>query len=172
MDNMIQFSTTMEELHKNVYRLRSKAMKHFGLGISDLTCLMMLKKNPEGLTSTELSRECRIDKALISRTVRKLTEMGVIAYAHPRLPETTEKDSEQSNIIRRGAYRVRLKLTEAGVKMSDDLFKVAGNAASYSMQGMDDAEIAAFMCTLEKINEKFKEYMAGLEEQKFAGMAD
>ena len=72
MENAIIFSSTIEEIQKNIQRLKTQSMRQAGLGISDMSCLMMLKKHPEGLSSTELSRHCHLDKALISRTVQKL----------------------------------------------------------------------------------------------------
>ena len=160
MEQLQELSITVEELQKSILRLRSKAMKRHGLGVSDMSCLMMLKQSPAGLTSTELSRQCHVDKALISRTVKKLTERGIIAYVTPRITAATaaEEDGEHP-VQRRGAYRIRLRLTELGEKMVQELYDVAGAASAYASQDISDTEMYSFMCTLQKVNVRFKEYV-------------
>ena len=157
MDNFFIFSSAAEELQRNIQRLKSKSMKLFGLGSSDLACMMTLKQKPEGLTSTELSRECRVDKALVSRTVKKLLEMKIIAYETPRLPKSSAEDVKKG-ILRRGAYRIRLRLTERGDNMVKSLYNIAGKAAAYATDDIDAAEMNKFIQTLITINERFRHY--------------
>ena len=158
MDNIIAFSAAIEELQRNIHRLKGKAMRTFGLGISDLNCLITLKRNPDGLTSTELSRHCRLDKALISRTVRKLIEKGAIAYEQPRFVEVEDPKSE-GGVIRRGAYRIRLRLTKLGEEMTQELYHVAADAATFAIHSIDPGEVALFLSTLEKVGANFQEYV-------------
>ena len=160
MENVIIFSSTIEEIQKNIQRLKTKSMRNAGLGISDMNCLMMLKKHTEGLSSTELSRNCHLDKALISRTVQKLLKKELIAYDYPRLP--LNADPVEDGVVRRGAYRVPLHLTEEGEKLTRELYDIAGGAAKYIADHIDEAEMGAFYNTLEKISQNLKEYMVGI----------
>jgi DNA-binding MarR family transcriptional regulator len=157
MNNFYIFSSAAEELQRNIQRLKSKSMKLYGLGSSDMACIMTLKQNPDGLTSTELSRECHVDKALVSRTVKKLLEMNIIAYETPRLPKFSAEDKKKG-ILRRGAYRIRLKLTEQGNDMVDNLYDIAAKAAAYATDDIDAAEMNKFIQTLTAINERFRNY--------------
>jgi DNA-binding MarR family transcriptional regulator len=158
MDNAIIFSSTIEEIQKNIQRLKTQSMRRAGLGISDMSCLMMLKKHPEGLSSTELSRHCHLDKALISRTVQKLIKKEVIAYDYPRLPAIREPDPE--GVVRRGAYRVPLHLTEEGAKLTDELYGVAAAAATYIAEHIDEQDMAVFYRTLDKVSQNLKDFLA------------
>ena len=159
MNNICAFSSSVEELQKNIHYVKSQAMKAYGLGTSDLNCLMMLKKFPEGLTSTELSNACRVDKALISRTVKKLIGEDVIIYAQPRLPAPTVPEDTPLKTVRRGAYRVRLILTEKGEQMAKELCTVANKAITSVMQGIDSDELMSFFNTLEKVSKRFSDYV-------------
>ncbi len=170
------FSSTAEELQKNIHRLKSTAMRQFGLGTSDLACMIELKHTPQGLTSTELSRVCHVDKALISRTVKKLISMNLLVYETPRIvrneesdPDTAETDGNAENPkkpVRRGAYRIRLQLTEAGEKMADRICNIASEAAAYATQTISDCEMERFNATLSEINERFKQYMKDIFHQE------
>ena len=157
MENVIIFSSTIEEIQKNIQRLKTQSMRKAGLGISDMSCLMMLKKHPEGLSSTELSRHCRLDKALISRTVQKLLKKELIAYDYPRLPAIREPDPE--GVVRRGAYRVPLHLTEEGERLTRELYDVASAAAAYITDHIDSQEMTDFYRTLDKVSQNLKDYM-------------
>ncbi len=165
MDNMILLTTTVEEMQKNIQRLKSKTMKRFGLGISDLACLMSIKHAPGGMTSTELSQHCKVDKALISRSVKKLLEQGVIAYARPRLPLDETAARVEVKTRRRGAYRVKLILTEAGEQITRCFFDVSKAAAKYSMADLTDEQNDAFIRMMTQINEKFSEYMEQIGDE-------
>lgn len=157
MDNAIVFSSTIEEIQRNIQRLKTRSMRAVGLGLSDMNCLMMLKKHPEGLNSTELSRHCHLDKALISRTVQKLLKKGIVDYEHPRLPADLAPVEE--GVVRRGAYRVPLRLTDEGQQLAQSLYGVAGEAASYVAQDISAEEMSIFFRTLEKVGSNLKEFL-------------
>lgn len=159
MDHARFFSTSLEELQKNIHHLKAQAMRAYGLGASDLNCLMMLKKYPDGLTSTELSSECRVDKALISRTVKKLIGEKIIVYAHPRLPAPTVPSDSEPKTGRRGAYRVRLILTEKGEQVAQALYDVTKKAISSVMEGLNEADLTVFLSVLENLSQKLSDYM-------------
>lgn len=159
MNNICVFSSSVEELQKNIHYVKSQAMKVYGLGTSDLNCLIMLKKFPEGLTSTELSNACRVDKALISRTVKKLIEEEIIVYAQPRIPAPTASEESSLKTNRRGAYRIRLILTPKGEQMAKELYNIANKAITAVMEEIDPDELEAFFTTLEKVSKKFNRYV-------------
>lgn len=164
MDNMIVLSATFEEIQKNILCLRSRTMKHFGLGISDMACLMNIKK-AGGMTSTELSRSCRVDKALVSRSVKKLLDQDIITYERPRMPVSEAASRVNVKTHRRGAYRVKLVLTEYGEKLTRHFYDVSMLAASEATAGLPREEMSAFLATLQRIRDNFKEYMDRLGEE-------
>ena len=64
--------------------------------------------------------------------------------------------------IRRGAYRVPLHLTEAGEKLTRELYDIAGGAATYISEQVGEKEMESFYNTLEKISQNLKDYMASI----------
>ena len=164
MDNMNVLSAAYEEMHQNSLRLRSRTMKRYGLGISDLACLMTIKTSG-GMTSTELSRACRVDKALVSRSIKKLLELNIISYAKPRMP-ISEAAARIEVKTRRGAYRVKLILTEYGEEITRRFFDVSLQAAQNATQGISEEEMAVFNTTLQRLNENFRDYMEQLDKEQ------
>ena len=165
MDNMNVLSAAYEEMHQNSLRLRSRTMKRYGLGISDLACLMTIKTSG-GMTSTELSRACRVDKALVSRSIKKLLELNIISYAKPRMPISEAAARIEVKTRRRGAYRVKLILTEYGEEITRRFFDVSLQAAQNATQGISEEEMAAFNTTLQRLNENFRAYMEQLDKEQ------
>lgn len=153
MDNMTIFSATVEEMQKSIRRLKSRTMKQLGIGTSDLSCLMVLAKNPGGLTSTELSRVCDVDKALISRSVKKLQAMDLITYIRPRIP-TTLAECEDPAIVRRGSYRVQLILTPHGAEVMELLYGVTKAASAAALADLEEPRRQMFLEALIHVNER------------------
>ena len=82
------FFQTLEHILKNIKRIAASVMQTYGLRSVHTSCLLAFANAPEGLTVTELSRECMIDKALSSRIVKELSE-GDFLYP-------SEKDAQKN----------------------------------------------------------------------------
>jgi DNA-binding MarR family transcriptional regulator len=119
-------------------------------------CLWVLGKYPDGLTATELSHECCLDKALISRAIKKLADMGAVFYDRP------EEKGDGCRSHRRRNYRIRLKLSHSGADMSQELVGVADAAAASARHGLDGHELEQLCQSLAKLNENLKEYLQQL----------
>ena len=152
-DRVLFLSTTIEEIQKSIQKIKGGCLRERGLRCADLMCLWVLGKHPDGLTATELSHECRLDKALISRAVKKLASIGAVFYDKP----AEREGGGQSH--RRRNYRIRLKLTREGGDMSKQLVGVAEDAAATARCGMDSREMEQLCMTLSKLNENLKEYL-------------
>ncbi len=66
------FFQTFERILKNIRRIAMPVMQAYGLRSVHVNCLLAFGSNPEGLSVTELARECMIDKSLASRVVKEL----------------------------------------------------------------------------------------------------
>lgn len=72
------FCTTINQIHRNLQRIKLKEMEEFGLKAIHVMCLFELNHNPEGLTLTQLTNLCGEDKAAVSRAVSELTKRDMV----------------------------------------------------------------------------------------------
>lgn len=101
------FCTTINQIHRNLQRIKLKEMEEFGLKGIHVMCLFELNHNPGGLTLTQLSSLCGEDKAAISRAVSELTKRKLVT----------------SNAEKK--YRSLITLTQEGQCMADKIDKKA-----------------------------------------------
>ena len=104
------FCTTINQIHRNLQRIKLKEMEEFGLKAIHVMCLFELNHNPKGLTLTQLTNLCGEDKAAISRAVSELTK----------------RDMVTSNCEKK--YRSLNTLTEEGKVAADKIDKRAAAA--------------------------------------------
>ena len=68
-----QFTTAISQINKSVQRIKSTEVNSYGLKANHVMILFQLKKNPAGLTPSQLCENCEVDKAAISRSLKELT---------------------------------------------------------------------------------------------------
>ena len=71
------FSALLSATAKSLEHLKAKGMGEYGLSGMHTLCLQKLYEAPEGLTRTELSRRCGVDRAQITRVIGELLAKGV-----------------------------------------------------------------------------------------------
>ena len=59
-------------------KIKSKKISEYGIRPAHFDCMMHIDMSDEGLTPTELSKDCGVDKAFISRTTADLVKSGFI----------------------------------------------------------------------------------------------
>lgn len=72
------FSLLMVRNHKYMKVLFNEMFSSSGLNFSSVICIRIIADSPDGVTLKELCSISCFDKALISRTVKDLTEKGYI----------------------------------------------------------------------------------------------
>lgn len=98
IDRYALFRVYVENLSKNLAKYENDKMSVLGMrGIHALS-LFHLGNSEEGMTASELSVACAVDKALISRVTAELFEMGHITFKDPAKTK----------------YRAKLVLTPSG----------------------------------------------------------
>lgn len=100
MDNFDVLAVSFESINKCVNRIKSSKISKYGLRPSHFDCMVHIDLSEDGLTSTEISKECKVDKAFVSRTTADLMEGGFI--------ELNQKFNDGRK------YRVKYILTEKG----------------------------------------------------------
>ena len=73
-----QFTTAISQINKSVQRIKSTEVNSYGLKANHVMILFQLKKNPAGLTPSQLCENCEVDKAAISRSLKELTGKGFV----------------------------------------------------------------------------------------------
>ena len=100
------FFQTQERILKNIKRISAPVMQSYGLRSVHTACFLTLRNNSEGLTVTEIARECFMDKALSSRIVKELLAGDFIEST----PESGEKNYNKRYILTPKSRKIMLEL--------------------------------------------------------------
>lgn len=96
------FTGLIGNISKCIQKIKNEEMEALGFKGSQVQCLFSLYTDGAA-TSTELCEICGEDKGMISRTIKELTEQGLVYI---------DKQGEQK-------YRNPIKLTEKGFEIAD-----------------------------------------------------
>jgi len=135
-DRFMRFSIAMETISKNVQKYKNEQLSPFGLKSMHLMFLYCLGQSDCGLTATELSKSCGVDKAFISRMATDLRTMGYIGSA--------EEGS--------GHYKKRLELTSRGWEIIEDINNRINNAVDKVTTNVSREHLEIFYSVLDQMN--------------------
>ena len=137
------FTATIAGLYRSVQVLKGLALAQFGLRGTNVNCLFFLKRNPEGLTVSELSVLCQEDKAAVSRCMQELKESAMVSLS-----------------LENGKrYRGRFTLTEKGLGVAKSLYDTITAAVVEGGRNLTEEERDCFYRCLEKIQENLQDYI-------------
>lgn len=136
------FCTTINQIHRNLQRIKLKEMAEFGLKGIHVMCIFELYQNPEGLTLTQISNLCGEDKAAVSRAVTELTKRGFV------ISDTEKK------------YRSLITLTETGIATAEKINEKAETAVLAGSGELTKEERELFYKTLLYISDNLNHYLA------------
>lgn len=123
----ITFSISIEQIAKNLQKLKNDKMASFGLRSVHVTCLVRLGQSKKGMTGADLAETCGVDKSLISRVLFELEEKGYIFYE--------ESDKK---------YRRKIFLTESGSIVLSEVQRLLETAVDEVRGDVTDAELECF----------------------------
>ena len=147
-DRYINFSITIEQIAKNLQRLKNEKMALFGLRSVHVTCLVRLGREKNGITGAELAECCEVDKSLISRVIGELEEKGYVCY------EVCDKK-----------YRRRIFLTDAGVRVLDEVRHILDDTVGAVRGDVSDAEVDTFYRVLHSFDRNICHLIQDTESQ-------
>ena len=89
MDNFSSFALSLDKINKGIDRVKSEKTTEYGIRIAHFNCLVHIDQVIDGLTPTEISRVCSVDKAFVSRITSDLIKGDFIQTnkIFLRLPE-------------------------------------------------------------------------------------
>ena len=100
MESFSAIALSLENINKCINKIKSIKISEFGIRAAHFNCMMHIDLSSDGLTPTELSRDCGVDKAFVSRTTADLIKGGFI--------QTNQKFNDGRK------YRNKYILTEKG----------------------------------------------------------
>lgn len=152
IERFVAFSILNENIGKSLQKIKAEyMMQEFGLHSSDVLCLVILRDKEAGLSAAELARACKVDRSVISRAVPTLLDRGVIRY----------KDASGGG----RNYRTPLVLTEAGVRMTDEIQAFTVESIKTISGDVDPDELACFYRVFRKLDRSLAEYAEKLEQR-------
>ena len=130
-----EFTKNISFAYKYIIKIKSAAIREFGLKGSHVMCLFYVGEADNGLTATKLCKLCGEDKAAISKSLSALLELGYVEL---------ENDENKK-------YRSKYYLTKSGEMVKDALdVKIADVVADGGI-GLTEEEREAFYSALQKI---------------------
>ena len=146
-----QFCTAISGIQHSIVRIERVEMEKYGLKGPHAQCLLVMDRNPEGITAAELCGMCDKDKAAISRTLAELEAAGMISRVDPNGKR----------------YRSRLYLTEKGSAVARQVDDRVHQAVSQVSRGYDVQTREVFVQVLNMIAENLQELCrTGLRDQE------
>jgi DNA-binding MarR family transcriptional regulator len=130
-----EFTKNISFAYKYIIKLKSAAIKEFGLKGSHVMCLFYIGEAENGLTATKLCKLCGEDKAAISKSLSALLELGYVEL---------ENDENKK-------YRSKYYLTKSGKKVKDALDVKISDVVADGGIGLTEEERDAFYSALQKI---------------------
>lgn len=127
------FTISVTKAYKYIQKIKLAEAENIGLKANHIMYMYHLGKNPEGLTSTELSKLCVEDKAAVSRAIVDLTDKGFI--------RSVERDLTRK-------YRAKIILTEKGKEKNKQLNEAIAEAVAKASSSINECEREKFYSIL------------------------
>lgn len=121
-------SASISCMYHDIQKIERMEMAKYGLKGPHAQCLLVMNKNPEGITAARLCEACEKDKAAVSRILAELEEAGMIRR-------------ENRNGSR---YRASLTLTEQGKYAAEAVVEKARLAVELAGTGFSQEEREVF----------------------------
>lgn len=143
------FAICIMELNRCLQKIKDTEMKRFGLRANHAMCLYYLGRNSEGLTVTQLTNLCRVDKAAVSRSLSQLMEKEFV-YCNPAQNKRS--------------YRTPHYLTPKGEELVTLMNRRIEAALVNVGNGLSQSQRKIFYETMELILANLTEYLNANEE--------
>jgi DNA-binding MarR family transcriptional regulator len=78
LENISALAVSLENINKYINKIKNIKISEYGIKIAHFNFMMHIDLSKEGLTPTEISQDCDVDKAFVSRTTAELIKGGFI----------------------------------------------------------------------------------------------
>lgn len=131
----INFRLYFETVLKNVHHIEAHYLEPYGLRSAHTVFLLTAGSISGGMTMTEISRRCYVDKALTSRMMRELIDGGFI-----------------KKVDNAGVYKALYAPTEKGKAVIMKLDKIIAKCIADTSGNISREDLATFYSVLSHIN--------------------
>ncbi len=151
LKRFVAFSMLNEESSKSLQRIKAAYMQSLGLHSGDAILLAVLSDHEDGLSASELSRRCKLDRAVVSRALPSLLAKGILAYGEPN--------------AKRRNYRSPITLTEKGKKTLEKIRDFTVDTVRRTSNDIEGEELATFYRVFRKIEKRLSKHARALDEK-------
>ncbi len=134
------FLLSLESFTKCINKIKNVKISEFGIRTAHFDCMMHIDLSEEGLTPTEISKECGVDKAFVSRTTADLMKGGFIQF------NDKFRDGRK--------YRNKYVLTEKGKEVIRETKAMVMRYFNDIGDRISEYEMKCFLRVMMAINEK------------------
>ena len=134
-----QFNSLVSGIYRDIQKLKNKWADPLGMKAVHIFWVYLLKKHPEGLTASELSRYNQSNRSLISREIQELIDLGYV--------EQKNRDSR--------SYGKKLILSPSGYDVADRISEAALMIQNQVNAGIPEADLIIFYRTFEILMNNF-----------------
>lgn len=146
MENRFEtFTSLIQQISRSIQRIKSMEMTEFSLKGIHALCIFHIYRAPDQLTQAELTKLCGEDKATVSRALSELMERGLL----------TDTQCGQAK-----KYNARLRLTDAGNAIAEQVERKADRALALASAGLNDADREVLYRCLQTVSANLEDYMA------------
>ena len=138
-DRFIRLSISLSRLQKVIQRIKANGMSRLKLKAAHTLVLCCLEAAPEGRHFSELTEQCDLDPAMISRVLADLVRSGLV-----------EKRGEP------GKYNALYLLTAEGRDRAARVGAVVRDAERRADEGIDPADLATFYKVLDQLTKNLE----------------
>ena len=140
---------SLENVTKCIEKIKSIKISEFGIRSAHFNCMMHIDLSSDGLTPTELSKDCGVDKAFVSRTTADLIKGGFI--------QTNQKFNDGRK------YRNTYILTEKGKEVIKETKALIEKYFSDISDKISEYEMKCFLRVMMAITETASKKTAEIE---------
>ena len=134
-----QFNSLISGIYRDIQKLKSKWAEPLGMKAVHIFWVYLLKKHPEGLTASQLSRYNQSNRSLISREIQELIDLGYM--------------TQESSDSRR--YGKKLTLTQSGYEAAERISDAALMIQNQVNAGIPTEDLIIFYRTFGILMDNF-----------------
>lgn len=135
-----QFSNLISGIYRDIQKLKAKWTAPLGMKSVHIFWVYLLKKHPQGLTASELSRYSQSNRSLVSREIQELIDLGYVRM-------------EKETANRR--YGQKLILTESGLDAARFIGQTSLSIQNQVNEGIPDEDLVVLYRALGILMENF-----------------
>lgn len=135
------FTALILDINRSICKIKNIEMNNFGLKGTQVHCMYHLYYNrEEGLGSKELTELCNEDKAVTSRNIKQLTDLGYVFV---------EKQSSKK-------YKNPVKLTPLGEKIGVEIASIIDKMLTEASSGIEEKDRDKFYTQLTSVRDRLR----------------